>query len=70
MVSETELVELRKLVGRRVRVTGIQPNDPAPLEIGDEGIVVFVGDTGTLHTVWDSGRSLGLAVGDPYEVLP
>lgn len=68
-VSETAIEKLKKLVGKTVRVTGIIPNDPAPLEIGDEGIVAYVDDGGTVWPEWNSGRSLGLLPTDPYEVI-
>jgi len=58
-----------ELVGRRVKVTGILPKDPAPLEIGDTGTVGYVDDGGTLFVQWDSGRQLGLLPGDPFVLL-
>ena len=68
MVSETDLV------GRRVRVTGILPNDPAPLKVGEEGVVTGAPGAGTpfaqIVVTWDSGRSLLLLPDDPFEVLP
>lgn len=56
-------------VGCRVRVTGILPNDPAPLEIGDEGEVTMVTNW-QITVAWESGRTLMLLPGDPFEVLP
>lgn len=55
--------------GDRVRVTGILPDDPAPLGIGDVGTVVLVDDGGTVHVHWDSGRTLGLLPTDPFEIV-
>jgi hypothetical protein len=61
-------------VGDRVRITGILPDDPAPLEIGDEGTVDWVNEwtdpiTRQFGVRWDSGRRLGLVDGDPYVVV-
>lgn len=55
--------------GQRLRVMGILPDDPAPLEIGDEGTVVLVDDGGTAHVDWDSGRTLGVLPTDPVAVV-
>lgn len=56
-------------VGSRVRVTGILPDDPAPLEIGDEGEVTMVTERGQIVVAWDSGLGLMLLPGDPFEVV-
>ena len=41
------------------------------LEPGDEGEVVFVDDTGTVHVKWDRGSSLGLIPDiDRWAVIP
>ncbi len=48
-------------VGDRVRMTGIMPNDPEPLDIGDQGTVTNVGaPTGGRRQIfvdWDNGRA-------------
>lgn len=56
-------------IGHRVRVTGIQPNDPDPMPVGSEGTVVG-GNGEQIWVRWDNGRSLILLTDDPYEVLP
>lgn len=61
-------------IGDRVKVTGILPHDPAPLTVGLEGTVDWVGNWTDMFTQqfsveWDDGRTLGLLAGDPYEVL-
>ena len=55
-------------IGARVRVTGVQPNDPDPLPIGSTGTVTG-GNGEQVWVDWDSGRTLILLVDDPYEVL-
>ncbi len=61
---------LESLIGKRVRLQ--YTNDPyTKLRQGDEGIVDFVDDTGTVSVKWDSGSSLGLNAefGDRWVVL-
>lgn len=56
--------------GDRVRMTGLMPNDPAPLPIGTEGTVVVCHPKVRQITVdWDNGSSLILLPTDPYEVI-
>jgi hypothetical protein len=60
--------------GDRVRVTGILPDDPAPLAIGEEGTVdgVFNADDprfAQISVKWDSGRTLFLLPNDPFKVI-
>ena len=46
------------------RVKLISMDDPySRLKTGDEGIVKFVDDIGTIHVGWDCGYSLGLIHG-------
>lgn len=60
--------------GDRVKMTGIMPNDPAPMEVGAEGTVervtggtAYAGD-GQIMVDWDNGRSLILLPSDPFIV--
>lgn len=47
------------IIGCRVRL--IRTSDQyTSLRCGDEGIVDFVDDMGTVHVKWDNGSSLGL----------
>jgi hypothetical protein len=57
--------------GQRVRVTGVQPDDPDPLLVGEEGTVLEDGPNkfGQITVRWDSGRSLMLLAHDPFEIL-
>ena len=63
--------ELRiRLVGRRIRL--VSTGDPwTRLRGGDEGVVVSVDSTGTVHVRWDSGSGLGLVreAGDRFVVV-
>ena len=62
---------LHALIGKRVQLQ--YTNDPyTELRQGDEGVVDFVDDFGTLFVKWDNGSSLGLVseAGDRWVVLP
>lgn len=51
------------LVGKRVRL--IRCSDPyTKLTTGDEGVVDYIDDMGTIHVKWDNGSSLGLIQGE------
>ena len=56
-------IDKSELIGKRVRL--ISTTDPyTHLRYGDEGIVDFVDDIGTVFVKWDSGSSLGLVEGE------
>jgi hypothetical protein len=58
-----------ELIGKRIRMTETMSNDPNPIEKGDEGTIVHVGG-GVINVNWDSGRRLGVVVGeDSYEII-
>lgn len=51
------------LVGKRV--TLLRTSDPyTNLKAGDEGVVNYIDDTGTVFVKWDNGSSLGLIEGE------
>lgn len=56
------------VAGDTVVITGIMPNDPAPLEIGDRGKVITVFESGQVEVDWESGRSLLLLLSDPFTI--
>ena len=58
----------KHLVGKRVRL--VEPmDDPHPILVGREGVVLSVGYD-TIWVKWDNGRSLGLIIGlDVFEVI-
>lgn len=56
-------------VGDRVRMTGVMPDEPFPMEVGAEGTVISVTTTsfGTqIDVEWDNGRTLLLLDTDPF----
>ena len=59
----------RDLIGKRVRL--VRTSDPyTDLKSGDEGIVDFIDDIGTVFVKWDNGSGLGLVQGeDSYWVV-
>lgn len=51
------------LVGKRV--TLLRTSDPyTNLKAGDEGVVDYIDDMGTVFVKWDNGSSLGLIEGE------
>ncbi|WP_280507842.1 DUF4314 domain-containing protein [Nocardia flavorosea] len=59
-------------VGDRVRVTGLLPGDPDPLDLGTTGTVTGIGaqGAGQIFVDWDNGRALILLATDPFDILP
>ncbi len=59
----------RDLIGKRVRL--VRTSDPyTNLKSGDEGVVDFIDDIGTVFVKWDNGSGLGLVQGeDSYWVV-
>lgn len=49
-------------VGTRVELLSM--DDPQAPPIGTRGTVTGVDDTGTIHTQWDGGGSLGVVYGE------
>lgn len=71
-----ELVAQRKARyrrGARVRLVrfarGELIDDNRLVPQGTCGTVISVDDLGTVHTLWDNGFTLGLAVGDQFDLL-
>jgi hypothetical protein len=57
------------MVGKRIRMINMS-DDPNPIPSGEEGEVVHIDSTGTLHVQWDNGRRLGVIPGeDEYEII-
>lgn len=55
------------------RIELVHTSDPyTKLKPGDQGVVTFVDDIGTVHVKWDSGSNLGLIAGEDQwkTVLP
>lgn len=69
-MSKEHYPHLLAIIGKRVRLQFT--NDPyTMLQAGDEGVVDFVDDNGTLFVKWDTGSSLGLnsEYGDRWVVV-
>ncbi|WP_280416848.1 hypothetical protein [Nocardia carnea] len=58
-------------VGDRVRITGLLPADPDPLDLGATGTVTGIGAqrAGQVFVDWDNGRASILLDTDPFEIL-
>lgn len=70
--SEKEVKRIRAMypVGTRIQVDRMG-DDPRPISPGMNGTVQEVDDIGTVHCIFDNGRSLGLIPGeDFFHVLP
>lgn len=70
--TEKDIARLREQYpeGTRIQVD-YMGNDPHPITPGTNGTVKHVDDIGTIHCVFDNGRSLGLIPGeDSFHVLP
>jgi hypothetical protein len=69
MLVNDYIVNPNILMGKRVKLIEPMNNDPHPIEVGSEGVVYNVGYN-VVNVRWDSGRSLGLIIGeDIFEVL-
>ena len=69
-MSDERYRHLEALIGKRVRLQ--YTNDPyTKLRQGDEGVVNYVDDMGTLFVKWDDGSNLGLCAefGDRWTVV-
>jgi hypothetical protein len=65
--------EVIPAVGATVRVTGIMPDDPCPMEVGATGTVLGIGaeiqGRTQIDVKWANGRTLFLLDTDPFVVL-
>lgn len=63
----------RPKAGDRVRMTGLMPDDPCPIEVGTTGTVTGVGGRiggrVQIFVDWDTKRSLILLDTDPFEIV-
>lgn len=58
-----ETVKAEYPEGSRI-VLDCMGDDPHPIDPGTKGTVIHVDDIGTVHCVFDNGRSLGLIPGE------
>ena len=57
--------DIKKTYPLGTRIELLSMNDAfAPVPSGTRGTVSFVDDIGTIHPVWDNGRTLGVIVGE------
>lgn len=69
MIVKDYIVRPMDLMGKRVKLIEPMEDDPQPILVGREGVVVNVGFE-VVSVKWDNGRSLGLIIGkDIFEVL-
>lgn len=70
--TKEKLDELKRRYPSGTRIQLIVMDDPyAPVSPGMTGTVDTVDDAGTIHMIWDDGRTLGLVAGhDRFMVLP
>ena len=58
--GKNSVAYLRTLYKPGVRVVLLKMEDPYPVESGEQGIVDYVDDLGTIHVKFDNGRYIGL----------
>ena len=64
-IQRARVEDIKKTYPPGTRIELISMNDAfAPVPSGTRGTVSFVDDIGTIHPVWDNGRTLGLIVGE------
>ena len=73
MYADKDLVQRMKktyLPGTRIELD-CMGEDPRPIAPGTKGTVKIVDDIGTVHCIFDNGRSLGLIPGeDCFHAIP
>jgi len=70
--TEDKIAQLRRerLLNKRVRLV-FTDDAYTTIRPGDEGVVRFIDDIGTVFVDWDNGSTLGLveSAGDRFDVL-
>lgn len=71
-MTKDRLELIKKTYPSGTRIACISMEDPwSPIQSGAKGTVDFVDDIGTIHMLWDNGRTLGLVVGeDNFKIIP
>ena len=69
--SPKEVERIKKMYPKGTRIQIERMNDPYhPIERGTKGTVDHVDDAGTLHCIFDNGRSLGVVTdADIFHVI-
>ena len=64
-IQMARVEDIKKTYPPGTRIELLSMNDAfAPVPSGTRGTVSFVDDIGTIHPVWDNGRTLGVIVGE------
>ena len=64
-IQRARVENIKRTYPPGTRIELISMSDPyAPVPSGTKGTVSFVDDIGTIHPVWDNGRTLGIIVGE------
>ena len=64
-IQRARVEDIKKTYPPGTRIELLSMNDAvAPVPSGTRGTVSFVDDIGTIHPVWDNGRTLGVIVGE------
>ena len=64
-IQRARVENIKRTYPPGTRIELISMSDPyAPVPSGTKGTVSFVDDIGTIHPVWDNGRTLGISVGE------
>jgi len=65
MVNKRIVQYVKSVYKKGDRVVCYDMTDPyVPIQYGTEGTVMFVDDIGTIHVLWDNGRTIGLVYGE------
>lgn len=65
MFNRNSIQSLKERYPEGTRIELISMNDPlSPVPSGTKGTVAMVDDAGTIHMVWDNGRTLGIIPGE------
>lgn len=70
-LSRDEVKKIKEQYPAGTRIELVHMDDPySPIEPGMQGIVKNVDDCGTIHSVWDNGRTLGVIPGeDVFKII-
>ena len=64
-IQRARVEDIKKTYPPGTRIELISMNDAyAPVPSGTRATVSFVDDIGTIHPIWDNGRTLGVIVGE------
>ena len=64
-MNNPRIESVRRTYPAGSRVELVRMNDPyTNLIPGDQGIVKYVDDIGTIHVKWDNGSGLGVVLGE------